>query len=140
MTIGLHRSFWATAGMVAIHGLALAATVFTPWPLWVKAAVMSALAVSVAVSRRLWFPRVAGLRLLGDGRLECQLVGEEGFRPAELLPGATVHPWLTAVRLQLPEGRVAVVVVPDCTTIEEFRCLRVWLRWRADFTVTKDAA
>ncbi|HJW25118.1 MAG TPA: protein YgfX [Rhodocyclaceae bacterium] len=140
MTIGLHRSFLATAGMVAIHGLAFAAAVFTPWPLWVRVAVIAAFTVSLAVSRRLWFARVTGLRLLGDGRLECQFAGEEGFRPAELLPGATVHPWLTAVRLKLPEGRVALVVLPDCTTIKEFRCLRVWLRWQADFTAAKDAA
>lgn len=126
--------------MVAVHGLALAAAAFTPWPLWVKVTMIAALSGSLAFSRRLWAARVTGLRLLGDGRLECQLAGEEEFRPAELLPGATVHPWLTAVRLKLPEGRVAVVVLPDCTTIEEFRCLRVWLRWRADFTAGKDAA
>lgn len=138
--IGLHRSFLGLAGSVVAHGAAIAGIVSTPWSFWLKAILFLGLAGSMALSRPLWSPKIRGLRLLGDGAMECRLAGEEGWLVAELMSGATVHPWLTVIRLKLAEGMVAAVVLPDSATTEEFRRLRVWLRWRADFNPGKDAA
>lgn len=134
ITIGLHRSFFGVAGFVLIHAVAAVALWLTPWSLWAKYLALGGLAASASLVSRLWFPEVDALRLLANGLLECRLAGEEGFRPAELLPGATVHPWLTVVRLGIGEVTVAIVILGDSTTEEEFRRLRVWLRWRAVFS------
>ena len=44
--------------------------------------------VAIQVIRAL-SPRVEALRIDCDGHLTCQAIGESGFVPAHLLPGAT---------------------------------------------------
>jgi len=66
--------------------------------------------------------------------------GDGDFVPAQLLPGAAVHPWLTVLRLRNAAGRVCVLCLTvDSLKKEDFRRLRVFLRWRADFSGADDA-
>ena len=75
------------------------------------------------------------LRLESDGRIGIRSAEGEDFIPARVLPGATVHPCLTVFRLETEAGqRYSVLVLPDSCRREEFRRLRVFLRWRADFS------
>lgn len=134
ITIGLHRSFLLLAATLVVHGLAALALLLPPWPwppLVPALAALGASAVWVCMVAR---PKVSCLRLLADGRLQCQVEAGETFVDARILPGATVHPWLTVVRLELAGRKAAIVVLPDSTTGKDFRRLRVWLRWRAEFS------
>ncbi|HZX30669.1 MAG TPA: protein YgfX [Rhodocyclaceae bacterium] len=140
ITIGLHRSFLGGLIGALIHGGAAIAVVLTPWAVWVRAVLAVAVVVSALLARRSGRPAVTALRLLGNGRVECRLEGDSEFRSAELQPGNTVHPWLSVIRLSVDMRPVTVVMLPDSATTEEFRRLRVWLRWRADFSAGKDAA
>ncbi|MGE5493372.1 MAG: protein YgfX [Actinomycetota bacterium] len=140
ITIGLHRSFFGGVIGALVHGGVAMAIISTPWEPWIRLGLVMALCVSAVLAWRSGRQKVAGLRLLDNGRLECRLVGDGEFRPAELLPGNTVHPWFAVIRFSVEMVSVTAVVLPDCTSAEEFRRLRVWLRWRADFRTGKDAA
>jgi toxin CptA len=138
--IGLHRSFFGALINVVVHGGGAIAILAAPWDAWIRMGLVAAIGASAALAWRSGRLRVTSLRLLGNGSLECQLADDGEFRAAELLPGNTVHPWLTVIRLSVDMKPVTVVVLPDSATAEEFRRLRVWLRWRADFSAGKDAA
>ena len=91
-----------------------------------------ALVIGLAVSlwRALRPPRIVSLRLDGNGGLECVL--PDGTRlPATPLPDTTVFSWLVVLRLRV-EGEkrtISVPLFPDHMSREEFRILRLWLRW-----------
>ncbi|MBS1188951.1 MAG: hypothetical protein H6R10_743 [Rhodocyclaceae bacterium] len=140
ITIGLHRSFFLGAGLVGAPGLAVVAILLPPWQPWIKGLLVAGIAGLAAISWRLRMPKVTAVRLFGDGRMAYRQAGGEEFLAAELLAGATVHPWLTVFRLKSAESTTTVAVLPDSTTGEEFRRLRVWLRWKAEFSPGSDAA
>ena len=67
--------------------------------------------------------------------LSVAIAASAEFGDAELLAGATVHPWLTVARLKMQDGRThRMLVVADTMNSEDFRRLRVFLRWRAEFS------
>lgn len=140
ITIGLHRSSFLAVAIAAAH-LAAAVVVLVPsWSTELKAASLAGVTFSAIWAWRWRRPLVDGLRLFDDGRLECRLAGGTDFLQAELLPSATVHPWLTVVPLKIDgRNKLAVVVPPDSTHPEDFRRLRIWLRWRAEFSAARDA-
>lgn len=138
--IGLHRSSFLAAAIGAAHLLAASALLFVPWDAPVRFLVLGAVVVSSIWAWRRRLPAVQGLRLLDDGRLECRLAGQEGYVEADLRGGATVHPWLTVLTVEAEGHRVTVVALPDSMAAEDFRRLRVWLRWRADFSGAQDGA
>jgi len=55
------------------------------------------------------------------------LYADGGRVPAELLPGALVHPWLTVLTLRARGRRCRVVLLPDTIAAEDFRRLRARL-------------
>lgn len=63
----------------------------------------------------------------------------ESFVEAELQGAATVHPWLTVVRMVVGSRKVSLALLPDSMPPEDYRRLRVWLRWRAEFSAAKNA-
>lgn len=140
MNIGLHRSSFLGLALALTHALAVVAVLAPPWPAALKATLLAGIGVSAILAWRRRLQVVDRLRLLDDGRLECRLAGEEGFVEASLRGTATVHPWLTVVHLEIGGRRRAIVVLPDSMQTEDFRRLRVWLRWRAAFSETENAA
>ena len=72
--------------------------------------------------------------------LQCAAGGD--FLAARCLPALTVHPWLTVLRLELlvSRQRVSLVLTSDRLSAEEFRRLRVLLRWRRELSVSGGAA
>lgn len=127
--IGLHRSFFLESAVLATHAL-VAASLFAPgWPAPVLAFGWGATAASAFFAWRQASPKLAQLRLHGDGRVDGREAGDRDFEAAELLGQPYVHQWLTVFIIRIGGRRIPVAVLPDSMASEEFRRLRVWLRW-----------
>jgi toxin CptA len=119
------RLRWLVATM---HLLAAAAALLADleWPY--RAAVIVAVAAGFFVSMRQ--PQALYLRCRADGSLNVR--HGEDWLPAELLPDTLVLSWLAVLRYR-PDGEArpkACVILPDSLERDDFRQLRVWLRWR----------
>jgi toxin CptA len=112
-------------------------------PLWLKAA----LALAIAISLVYCLSRAALLRAaeavvaleISDGRISFQTRRGE-WHECELLGSSYVSPRLTIVNLKLPGARRVrhVVLVPDNVDAGDFRRLRTWLRWAAQPDTTRN--
>ncbi len=112
------------AAHLAAAGAVLAATL----PSW--QAILLLLLIGTSLARLRGISPVATLLLHGDGRLETADVDgapcEAGVHPHTL-----VLPFLV-VLLYRQEGRLrAMTVLADSLAAEDFRQLRLWLRWRS---------
>lgn len=129
---------YSGAAALAIAGAAaatLAIAVLTPMPWTVRAWVAAALSFSafeaiqrVAMRRG---PRgVRALRLRGGHDIEVRCAGER-WAAGTVRDGCFVAPWLTIVLWRPTGARIdrAVVILPDMVDAEDFRRLRVLLRW-----------
>jgi len=113
-------------GLLALHLLAAAAVLLADLPpLW-QAGLLPVLGVSL-----LWHARRAApplvLRGKADGSLEVRR--DDEWRPLELAPSSTVLPLLTVLHFKEADARRHLVILPDSLPPEDFRRLRVWLRW-----------
>ncbi len=139
--IGLHRSRFLDGGFGVV--LALATLLISLWPQATPFRLLAFAAIAIAGGfawRRL-APALAAIRLESDGRISVMFHGDAEFVAVMPLPGAIVHPWLCVVRLKMPDGRVkslnATVGTINC---QNFKRLRVFLRWRAKFNEPADVA
>jgi len=134
ITIGLHRSYFLD--LVILLSAMLASVTALLWPLFSMALPCLVLIVllSILAFRGLDMP-VLALRLERGGQISVLLNAESEYCPVELLPNATVHPWVTVLHLRFPGGKVkALVVTAGSLSAHDFRRLRVFLRWQAEFT------
>lgn len=71
------------------------------------------------------------LRLDADCRCEFQ-TRSGAFHEADLLGSSFVAPYLAVLNLKPAEGRLVkhLVILSDAVDAEDFRRLRVWLKWR----------
>jgi toxin CptA len=69
------------------------------------------------------------IRLSADGSLSWIPV-DGSTRNYKVVMATTVLPWLVVLRLTGQGGKRSLVLPPDSMTAEEYRQLRVWLRWR----------
>lgn len=132
VVIGLYRS--RLMGTVLIVVAATGFCTILSWPqsfgLRVGAAAVLALATALAWHGLRQFPGT--LRLERDGTLAFRPEGATEFVRVDLLPGSIAHPWFTVLRLRLPDGQRRVLpVTVDSLKPDDFRCLRVFLRWGA---------
>ncbi|MCL4471613.1 MAG: hypothetical protein M1547_10960 [Gammaproteobacteria bacterium] len=122
--------------LASMHIFAAAIFWTIPLPYWLAAMLMPVFAGSAWYhSKRDCFrvsPRsLVALRLLADCR--CDLQTRAGtWHEAELLGSSFVSPYLTVLNLKPAGGRLAkhLVILPDAVDAEDFRRLRVWLKWR----------
>mgnify|MGYP000550668583 CR=1 FL=1 len=139
ITIGLHRSrlldFFVVSGALLASGGALA----LPAAMFIQVGVVGLTGLLVFWSIRQLTLKISAIRLEQNGELSLFATLENEFKTAKILPGATVHPWLTVVRFKFPEqpARTLMVTV-DSLKAKNFRRLRVFLRWRADFNGLND--
>lgn len=134
ITIGLHRSYFMD--LVILSSAVLASTTALLWPPFSMALPCLVLIVllSILAFRRLDMP-ISALRLERGGQISVLLRSEAEYCPVELWPNATVHPWVTVLHLRFPDGKVkALVVTAGNLSAHDFRRLRVFLRWQAEFT------
>lgn len=129
MTLEMKTSPWLKWFMVCVHvaaGLAaLLAGLTWPW----RAILLLGIGLSLW---RAW-PR-AGLRTLrlsADGQLAIGI--GDAWSSSFLLPDSLVWPWLVIVRHRPASGKrtATMIFLPGSLAPDDFRRLRVWLRWRA---------
>lgn len=134
ITIGLHRSCFLDRAVLAVAFVASCVILVFPRSTAILAAMLLLTLAGAVLAWRQLKPALSELRLLGDGSIEGLPEGAAEFQSVRCLPGATVHPWLTVARIEMPDGRrFTLLVAGDTMRQEEFRRLRVFLRWRADF-------
>lgn len=141
ITIGLHRSHLLDSLVFLSALLASLVVIAFPQAMVFQGAVLLAVwRCSVHAWRRL-SPQCTAIHLERTGHLSVALAGREEFSMVELMPGAIVHPWLTVARLKTDGGRMCTLIATvDNLEREDFRRLRVFLRWQADFSVPDDGA
>jgi toxin CptA len=132
MIIGLRRSHFLDGVLCAVVFGTLLAIAFVPWPSMVSALLAVVVVLFALYVARALVPRLETLRVDGEGIVSGKLAGQSAFMSLRLLPRATVHPWLTVLRLAGEQGSYRMVIAPDSITREDFRRLRVWLRWRVE--------
>lgn len=128
--IRLRRSKILLAWLVFIHGLAALCMFAPPWPGFFRAASLIPIVFSAYYTLR----RPAaftGLCLATPDAIDFFLT-ENSRAPATLLPGCTVFIFLIVLRLRLGEETRtrSLTLLPDQMSAEEFRQLRLWLRWQ----------
>jgi hypothetical protein len=89
--------------------------------------------VGVSLGYALRPARINGLQISGRSRLDCLLVGGSRIGVA-VLQDSTVFNRLIVLRLRIgEEKRVSkLVLLPDHMSADQFRLLRLWLRWHAE--------
>jgi toxin CptA len=137
------RSSFRLASMLSLAHLSAGALLWPLMlPLTVKLAGIAALALSLAIYLRHYALRtspgsITSLTLADD--MACTLYTRDGQRvTCALLGSSFVAPYLTVLELKpLSPTRwwhklraYSVVILPDATDSEEFRRLRVLLRWK----------
>ena len=137
VSIELRRSYSLSLLLAVFHVAAAGCIVVLPWP-WIFRFVLFALIVPSA-----WYSlrssRFASLRLSGRGELDCSLVDDKRVS-ATVFPDSTVFVGLIVLRLRVDDEvrTSSLVLLRDQMTAEQFRVLRLWLRWRSE--AKKDGA
>ena len=133
LAITLHPSRQLAIVLLLAHAGALAVVFAIVFPVWIKPILLLAIVVSMGLSlRRLHGPqRIVRLKLRNDGLLEYFRRNEETGE-ARIHPHATVTPWMSILLLRQGRRSEALIVLPDALSSEDFRQLRLWLRWRAE--------
>ena len=133
--IQLAPSRLALLAIVSMAVATLALIALTPGPVgarilaatWVACAALHALHV---VALRRGRHGVRAVRVHRTGEIE---VGNAAgaWRTGVVRAGSFVAPWLTIVRWRAHGARFdrSIVILPDMLAAEDFRRVRVWLRW-----------
>ena len=111
-----------------MHGAAVGCVVLIPLVWWGGALTWLVIATSLVYSLRA--SEIVALVLSVSEGLSC--LKTDGSRiHATVLPDSRVFVWLVTLRFQLDgEKRVRTLTLfPDQMSVEEFRSLRLWLRW-----------
>lgn len=119
--------------LVAMHFLALASVWLVSLPIGSKLAISLVFGLSLAYA----FYRNFGKQVCRDLRLDeqCSLTvlrGENLWQEAIVQPSTFVSPYLTVLNFRLSDEKTVrhVVIFPDSIDAEQFRQLRVLLRWK----------
>jgi toxin CptA len=119
------------------HAAAAAAVLVIDLPLWLSIVLLLIIGTSCGV----YLPgrallrgggAIVGLEINDDGALSYQMRGGE-WREGMLLGSSFVSPYLTILNIRTEQKFLArhVVIMPDCVDAEDFRRLRVRLRYGA---------
>ena len=131
VTIEVRRSLFFVVSLVLIHGISVLAVLGLPWTLTLRVSVLAAILLSafLCLSRS---NRIMRLTLASKTDLRCHLT-DGSAHTAGILPDTTVFNQLIVLRLRLGDERKStnLVLLPDQMSAEQFRTLRIWLRWRA---------
>ena len=110
------------------HMAGVGAVLASALPSWVAVVLLLSIGASLARLRRVL--SVENLLLHGDGRLET--VGPEGQSGEALVHPHTLVLSFLVVLLYRQDGRLrSMTLLGDSLPAEDFRQLRLWLRWRS---------
>ena len=118
------------------HGAAIAAVVVVEMPQWVTFSAIAALFANLVVEIRHALLRmpdsVIAVEINSDNVLAVQL-RRGGWRECDVLGSTYVASFLVILNLRETLSRNArrIMVLPDSMSADDFRQLRVWLRWKA---------
>lgn len=136
LTIAVGPSRRLAGLLVGMHGFAAALPWLAPLPHWLAVLLMPVFLGSAwHTLRRDGFRTLQhsliALRLDADCRCEFQ-TRAGAWHEAALLGSSFVAPHLTVLNLKPAGGRLVkhLVILPDAVNAEDFRRLRVWLKWR----------
>ena len=135
LTIAIKPSRRLALLLCVAHAAAAGASLLLDLPIWLKILLVLLIGASCGVylySTALLRSggAVVGLEIKDDGALSFQTRRGE-WREGTLLGSSFVSPHLTILNIGM-EGRFFarhVVIMPDCVDAEDFRRLRVRLRW-----------
>lgn len=129
--IELQRSHFLTLLLVLFHTLATGSVIALPFD-WLLRSVLL-----LVIGWSLWYSlrpsRILGLRISERDGLDARLA--DGNRVAlTALSDSTVFTRLIVLRLRIgEEKRVSgLALLPDQMSAEQFRWLRLWLRWHTE--------
>ncbi len=136
ITIGLRRSRFLRIAVVATHAAAGVMLAIPESLRHLLGPTLLVLAVSAALAWRATALPVQCLRIFADGHIDAEFAPESGgtWRTGAIGVPSRIHPWFTRVTLELQERKINLVLLPDSLDAEDFRRLRVWLRWRRQAT------
>ncbi|EKE16918.1 MAG: hypothetical protein ACD_10C00721G0002 [uncultured bacterium] len=138
ITVGLRRSRLIDVGLSLLTLLATVVAFGFPQSTTVQLLFCGLIWASAGL---IWWQlssKFVAIRLERGGQVLISHHGGE-FLPAEILPGATVHPWLTVVRFKAEDaGTYRLIATVDSLNQQDFCRLRVFLRWQADFSGLND--
>lgn len=139
--IGLHRSRILDAAILLLALIASAGILAFPTAAPIQMVLLVVVFLVTILAWQQLSNRIFQLRLDRSGEIAISGAGSNVFEATKILHSATVHPWLTAFRLKTCDGLVyAVIVTVDSLKASDFRRLRVFLLWRAEFSVSDDDA
>ncbi|HUO44534.1 MAG TPA: protein YgfX [Burkholderiales bacterium] len=139
MHIVLEPSRLLAAVLIAGHGLAIGAIVAAGMPPWLQLATIAAVVASLILGLRNIFGQrdIAVIRIAPSESGKIDVQSETGaWEECEVLGSSYASPLLTVLNLTSIDSRRfrRAVVLPDSMSPEDFRALRVWLRWKAAAT------
>lgn len=135
IVFGLRRSCILVSGMLIFSLMTLAVVIlYFPVAALFKLFLVGLTGLLVFFSWKKLTPGVLEVRLERGGRIAIRCDGQQEFSLASIQPGATVHPWLSVFRVKSDSGQIyTVIATVDNVKRQDFRRLRVFLRWRAEF-------
>jgi len=139
--IGLHRSRILDTMLLMTVLLASAASLVFPCSTPIRVGVLLAILILATLAWRALTPTIISVRLERNGDIFVARAGEHEFVQVSPEPGATIHPWLTVIRLSTADGRSDILIsAVDSQNRANFRRLRMFMRWQANFSALNDDA
>ena len=131
VTVQLHRSKSLLILLVLFHAIAIGSFISLPWPWYTRGLLL--LLVGFSAIRSMRAPSVVGLRLTGRETLDC-LLYDGSFVTLVVKLDSTVFRQLVVLRLCTGEEKQVrnLALLPDQMSADQFRLLRIWLRWRVE--------
>jgi toxin CptA len=136
--ISLNPSRLLAAILIVAHACAISLVLMIELPQWLKLAAALGLIIQcmLIVYRRALLrgaEPVLALEVTSDHQLNIR-TRRGGWQECEVLGSTYVSPFLTIINLQLSGERMArhVTLLPDSLDRDDFRRLRVWLKWKND--------
>jgi toxin CptA len=138
LRIRLTPSRLLAAMLILAHTAAIALVLMVELPQWLKVVAMVLLIAQCAVAvRRQAFltgaDAATAIEITSDHRINVE-TRAAGWCEYEVLGSTYVTPYLTVLNLRQSGTRSArhVLLLPDSLNADDFRKLRVWLRWKED--------
>ena len=133
--IGLRRSRILVAGLVFLVLAVLGIGLYFLTHLVLQVTLCLLTACLAFITWQILTPKISEIRLERGGSISIRHSNQQEFFPASIEQNATVHPWLTVFRVTSDSNQAfTLIATVDTLNRQNFRRLRVFLRWQLDLT------